>query len=150
MQQFADQVVSHFHLTGCKYCHLGKFTRSCMGLYNKNKNALHLPACSYMQSAVQTYVWKKAVVVPWPLSQNPLCLALSHGKSLGSRLEVGGMPPISGDPLPHGLCSSPSSQRGSAPGGRCIPCHKSTFLHNRDTENGPQHSGSPWVGSRLP
>lgn len=85
-----------------------------------------------------------------PLSQNPLCLALSHCKSRSSRLDVGGMPHVSSDPLPHGLCSSPSSQRWSAPGGGCIPCHKSTFLHNRGTENGPQHSGSPRVSSSSP
>lgn len=58
-------------------------------------------------------------------------------KSLGSKLDVGGVPPISGDPMPHGLCSSPSSQRGSAPHGCCIPCHKSTFIHDRGTENSP-------------
>lgn len=58
-------------------------------------------------------------------------------ESLGRRLDVGGVPPISGDPMPHGLCSLPSSQRGNAPHGCCIPCHKSTFLHNRGTNNGP-------------
>ncbi|CAB1438333.1 unnamed protein product [Pleuronectes platessa] len=60
------------------------------------------------------------------------------------------MPHISNDPLPRGLCSSPSSQRWSAPGGHCIPCHKSTFLHNRATEDGPQHSGSPRVSTSSP
>lgn len=58
-------------------------------------------------------------------------------ESLGRRLDVGGVPPISGDPMPHGLCSLPSSQRGNAPHGCCIPCHKSTFLHDRGTNNGP-------------
>ena len=89
-------------------------------------------------------------MVPWPLSQNPLYVALSHRKSPGRRLDVGGMPHISDDPLPRGLCSSPSSQRWSSPGGRCIPCHKSTFLHNRATEDGPQHSGSPRVSTSSP
>uniref|UniRef100_A0A3Q3WW83 C1q domain-containing protein n=1 Tax=Mola mola TaxID=94237 RepID=A0A3Q3WW83_MOLML len=38
--------------------------------------------------------------------------------------------------MPHGLCSLPSSRGGSAPHRCCIPCHKSTFLHTRITENG--------------
>lgn len=33
-----------------------------------------------------------------------------HRKSLSRRLDVGGVPLISGDPVPHGLCSSPSPQ----------------------------------------
>lgn len=79
----------------------------------------------------------------WPLSQHPLCLALSI---LGSTLAVGVMPPISNDPMPRGLCSSPALQWGSAPHGCCIPCHKSTFLHNRGTEKWSVPSGSRWVG----
>lgn len=74
-------------------------------------------------------------------------LGFVQRKSLGRGLDVGGVPPISGDPMPHGLCSSPSSQRGSAPHGCCIPCHKSTFLHNRGKEKWSTHSGSPWFGS---
>lgn len=47
-----------------------------------------------------------------------------HGQSLSPRMDVGGVPLISGDPVPHGLCSWPSSQWGSDPRGCCIPCHK--------------------------
>lgn len=91
---------------------------------------------------------RKAVVVPRPLPQNSLCLALSKLRAQGSTLDVGVLPPISGDPMPHGLCSSPTLQRGSAPHGCCIPCHKSTFLHNRGTQEWSVHSGSRWVGCR--
>lgn len=76
----------------------------------------------------------------------PSLLGIVHTESPGSTLAVGVMPPISGDPMPHGLCSSPALQWGSAPHGCCIPCHKSTFLHNRGTEKWSVTSGSRWVG----
>lgn len=39
-------------------------------------------------------------------------LALQHCKRLpGSQLDVGAVPPVSGDPLPRGLCTSPAQSK---------------------------------------
>lgn len=66
-----------------------------------------------------------------------------QGKSLGPRLDVGGVPLISGDPVPHGLCSWPSSQWGSDPRGCCIPCHKKHLFYTAWFT----HTASPWFSS---
>lgn len=91
----------------------------------------------YMQTAAQNPLLRKGCCFALVCVTELSLLGFVQCESLGRRLDVGGVPPISGDPMPHGLCSLPSSQRGNAPHGCCIPCHKSTFLHNRGTNNGP-------------
>lgn len=95
-------------------------------------------------------LFPKAVVVALASVTQLSLLGFVQSKSLGSTLDVGGVPPVSGDPMPHGLCSSPTSRRGSAPRGCCIPCHKSTFLHNGGTEKWSVCGGSRWVGRGSP
>ncbi|XP_041654199.1 otolin 1b [Cheilinus undulatus] len=64
-----------------------------------------------MQSSVQAYPSKKAGCSAHAPVIVPSLLGFVPRKILGSKLDVGGMPPVSSDPLPHGLCSSPSLQR---------------------------------------
>lgn len=98
-------------------------------------------------TCIQTKREKSCCCAPASTTELSL-LGFVQTKSPGSTLDVGVVPPISGDPMPHGLCSSPTLQWGSAPHGCCIPCHKSTFLHNGGTQEWSVHSGSRWVGCR--
>lgn len=97
-------------------------------------------------TCIQTKSLRKSCCCALASATELSLLGFVQTESPGSTLDVGVMPPISGDPMPHGLCSSPTLQRGSAPHRCCIPCHKSTFLHNRGTEKWSVPGGSRWVG----